>query len=67
VFPYPRDRSFRVTLDLGALASKADPARVRVEAFAAGTRLGPVPAKGSGRRIELTLGTPGAGRYVVTW
>ncbi|HNQ89220.1 MAG TPA: hypothetical protein PKM73_11440 [Verrucomicrobiota bacterium] len=69
VFPYPRGRSFRVALDLGRLAPKADPARVRMRALGAeaGEEPGPVPVTVSGRRIEATLGTQAASRYVVTW
>jgi hypothetical protein len=69
VFPYPREKSFRVQLDLDALAPSADPSRIQVRALAAGTQqdLGPVEFQLEGRRLMLTVGTPGAGRYVVTW
>ncbi len=69
VFPYPRDRSFRVTLDLKALAPKAVPGRVRVRALAARTlkELGETPHAFQGGRLTFKVGRPGAGRYLVTW
>ena len=38
VFPYPRDKRFRVSLDLQALAPSANPQHVQVQALAAGTQ-----------------------------
>jgi hypothetical protein len=69
LFPYPREKKFRVSLGLKALAPAADLARVQVRALGAGTQqdLGPAEFKQADGRIELQTGTPGAGRYVVTW
>ena len=69
VFPYPRDKRFRVSLNLQALASSADPRYVQVLALAAGTQqpLGATDSTWESGRLVLTVGTPGAGRYVVTW
>ena len=69
VFPYPRDRRFRVSLDLQALAPTADPRHVQVLALAAGTQqpLGAADFVCENGRLVLTAGTPGAGRYLVTW
>ena len=68
-FPYPRNKDFRASLDLKALAAAADPARIRVRALAAGTQadLGPVNAQVENGRLMLRLNTAGAGRYVITW
>lgn len=70
LFPYPRDKRFRVSLNLKALAPSAEPSRVQVRALAAGTcqDLGPVEIQRDGDRLVLTLGsTPGVGRYELTW
>jgi hypothetical protein len=69
IFPYPRGKSFRASLDLKGLTPAADPATARVRALAAGTLrdLGPVAAAVENSRLVLTLGTPDAGRYEVTW
>ncbi len=69
VFPYPRDKSFQVSLDLQALAPTAAPQHVQVQALAAGTQqpLGPGDFALENARLVLTTGTPGAGRYAVTW
>jgi len=69
VFPYPRDKRFRVSLDLHALAHLADPQQIQVVALAAGTRqpLGAADFAWENGRLVLTVGTPGAGRYVVSW
>lgn len=69
VFPYPRDKRFRVSLDLRALAPSADPKHLEVLALAAGTRqpLGAADFAWENGRLVLTVGTAGAGRYVVTW
>ncbi len=69
VFPYPREKRFRVSLDLQALAPTADPQHVQVQALAAGTQqpLGPGDFAWENGRLMLTAGTPGAGRYAVTW
>ena len=69
LFPYPREKAFRVALDLKALAPSADVAKVQVHALAAGTcqDLGPVESKLENNRLTITLGKPGAGRYRITW
>ena len=69
VFPYPRDKRFRVSLDLQALAPSADPSRLQVQAMAAGTGqpLGAADFVWERGRLVLTVGTPGVGRYLVTW
>jgi hypothetical protein len=69
IWPYPRDQRFRVRLKLQAFAPSADPQHVRVVALAAGTQqpLGAADYTWENGQLVLTLGTPGAGRYVVTW
>jgi hypothetical protein len=69
LFPYPRNTRFRVSLDLKALAPRAQAGQVTVRALAAGTGrdLGPVEFAQSAGRLTLTLGTPGAGRYAIAW
>jgi hypothetical protein len=69
VFPYPREKRFRASLDLKALVPGAEPERVQVRALAALTQrdLGPADFKVDGGRLVLTVGTAAAGRYVVTW
>jgi hypothetical protein len=69
IFPYPREKRFRASLDLKALAPGAEPDRVQVRALAALTQadLGPAEFKVQDGRLVLTFGSAGAGRYVVTW
>jgi hypothetical protein len=69
LFPYPREQRFRVSLDLSALAPSADPAQAKVRALAAGSGndLGPADFTRQGNRLTLTVGAPGAGRYVIDW
>lgn len=69
VFPYPRDRQFKVALDLKALSPKANPRKVKLTALAADTQrdLGEVPFQMEQGRLVFQAGMPGAGRYVVTW
>ncbi|MCF7838625.1 MAG: hypothetical protein K9N49_08340, partial [Candidatus Marinimicrobia bacterium] len=69
VFPYPRGREFRASLELKALAPGGDAARARVRAVAAGTGadLGPVPITIAQGRLMLQFGMAKAGRYVITW
>jgi hypothetical protein len=69
IFPYPRDKSFRASLDLKTLAPAAKRTKVQVRALTAETQrdLGPVDFTMEGGRLLLTFATPGAGRYVVTW
>ena len=69
VFSYPRDKRFRVSLDLRALAPSADPQHVQVQALAARDQqpLDAADFAWEDGRLLLTVGTPGAGRYVVSW
>lgn len=69
IFPYPRDKPFRASLDLKAIAPAARRTKVQVRALAAATQhdLGAVDFKQEGGRLLLNFGTTGAGRYVVTW
>ena len=69
LFPYPRDKAFRVELDLKALAPAANLSTVKVRALSAGTRqdLGPAEFRIKAGRLVLTVGKPGAGRYVIAW
>lgn len=69
VFPYPRDRRFRISIDVRALAPAADLAKLQVRALAAGDQhdLGPVEFANDNGRLTFTAGAPGAGRYVVKW
>ena len=69
IFPYPRDRAFRASLNLKALTPAAKPAKLQVRALAAGTQadLGPVDFKLEKGRLLLTFAAPGAGRYIVAW
>jgi len=69
LFPYPREKKFRVSLDLKALAPGAGLSRVQVRALRAGTQedLGPAEFKPENGRLLLTFGVPSAGRYVLTW
>ena len=69
IFPYPRDQSFRASLDLETLAPAAKRTTIQVHALAAKTLrdLGPVNFKLERGRLLLTFGTLGAGRYVVAW
>jgi len=72
VFPYPRGRAFKVTLNLPALApdlKSVDLSHVRVRALAAETQaeMGAVPAKLEKGRLTWQCGAPGVGRYVVSW
>jgi hypothetical protein len=69
LFPYPRDKALRVTLDMKALAPAADLSALKVRALSAGTcqDLGPAEFHVEGGRLVLSVGKPGAGRYVITW
>jgi hypothetical protein len=69
VFPYPRERQFRVSLDLKALAPSADASRVKIRALAAGDchDLGPVDFAWQNGRLTFATGAKGVGRYAVTW
>lgn len=69
IFPYPRERNFRVSLDVKSLAPRANLAHLQVRALAAGDQrdLGPTEFKIENERLLFPVGTPGAGRYLVTW
>ena len=69
VFPYPREKRFRVSLDLRALAPAADVQHVRIQVVAAGDQkpLGSADLTWDNGRLVLTVGAPGAGRYILTW
>jgi hypothetical protein len=69
LFPYPREKRFRASLDLKTLAPAADPARVKVRALAAGDSrdLGPAEFRWESGRLIITFGHAGAGRFVVEW
>ncbi len=69
VFPYPREKPFRVSLDLKALAPSAAASRVKVRALAAGDGhdLGPVDFTWQAGRLVLPVGAKGVGRYTVVW
>lgn len=69
VFPYPRERKFGVSIDVKALATTADLSRLQVRALAAGDShdLGPVEFRQENGRLVFHTGTPGAGRYLVSW
>jgi hypothetical protein len=69
VFPYPREKAFRIALDMKALCPDARTGRFQVRALAAGTQrdLGPVEFRHQDGRLLLTVGKPGAGRYGITW
>jgi hypothetical protein len=66
---YPRERRFRVSLDVKTLTPAADLAHLQVRALAGGggRDLGPVATVQENGRLVLTAGTPGAGRYVIAW
>jgi hypothetical protein len=69
LFPYPRDRQFKVALEVKALAPKADTRKLKLTALAAGDQhdLGAVPFQMEKGRLVFQAGMAGAGRYVVTW
>ena len=69
IFPYPRDKEFRTSIDIKAIVPAADLSKLKVRALAAETNadLGPVESGIENGRLVLPLGTPGAGRFVVVW
>ncbi|MBM3476822.1 MAG: hypothetical protein FJX75_26415 [Armatimonadetes bacterium] len=71
VFPYPRDKAFKVALDTQRILPrvKIDLGKITVHALAAGTQtdMGAVPSQIEKGRVVFEVGTAGAGRYVVTW
>jgi hypothetical protein len=71
LFPYPREKRFRVSLSLPSLAagSTAELSRLQVHALAAGTQedLGPEPFQVQAGKLILEVGRPKAGRFLVKW
>ncbi|MCP4645154.1 MAG: hypothetical protein GY851_32230, partial [bacterium] len=70
VFPYPRDKTFDVALDVYPLARpEKKPTSFQVRALAAMTQedMGEVPHTIEDGRVRFSVGKKGAGRYVVTW
>jgi hypothetical protein len=69
IFPYPRDCQFKLSLDVKALAPKADGRRIKLTALAAGDQrnLGEVPFQMEKGRLVFQAGMAGAGRYAVSW
>ncbi len=69
IFPYPRNRNFRLSLDWALLPKGIDPSTISVRALATSTQrdLGPVEFRNADGQLQIPLGTPGAGRYVVAW
>jgi hypothetical protein len=69
LFPYPRNKQFRVSLDLKTLAPSADPSQVKVRALAAGDGrdLGRAEFHWEQSRLVIPMGRAGAGRYAVQW
>jgi hypothetical protein len=69
LFPYPRDKAFRVSLDLKTLAPTADPSQVKVRAIVAGDGrdLGPAIFRWDNGRLVITMGLSNADRYAVQW
>jgi hypothetical protein len=71
LFPYPREKRFRVSLNLAALTAGATPdaSRLQVRALAAGTQedLGPEPFQVKAGSLTLEVGRPKAGRFLVKW
>jgi hypothetical protein len=69
LFPYPRDKAFRVSVDVKTLVPSANTAAIHVRALAAGDchDLGPAEFHMEGDRLTFTVGKSGAGRYAITW
>jgi hypothetical protein len=69
LFPYPRGKQFRVSLELKTLAPTADRSQVQVRALAEGDGrdLGPAEFRWEQGRLVIPMGRSGAGRYVVQW
>jgi hypothetical protein len=69
IFPYPREKPFKLALDIKALAPQAKTNRLKVTALAIGDQknLGAAPFKIDQGRLALTVGQAGVGRYVVIW
>ncbi|MCX6925461.1 MAG: hypothetical protein NT154_19970, partial [Verrucomicrobia bacterium] len=71
LFPYPREKKFRISLDLRALVADpaADLSHVQVRALAAGTQQDPGPEsfQVEAGKLILEAGRPKVGRFVVKW
>lgn len=69
VFPYPRERRFRVSLDLRRWKGAGRGNRAQVRALAPRTLadLGLVESRLDRGRLVFETAMPGAGRYVVSW
>jgi hypothetical protein len=69
LFPYPRDRQFKVALELKALAPTADFRQLKLRALAVGTQqdLGAVPFTMENGRFVFQPGKAGVGRYMLSW
>jgi hypothetical protein len=72
VFPLPRQKTFRASLNLKELAPTADPAKVQVRMLGAGDQkdLGPASWTYENDRLTITMDArreQPVGRYVVTW
>ncbi len=71
VFPYPREKSFTVALDIAHIAGNAPQSldSVRITALAARTQidLGDVPYDVRDGRIVFAVGRADAGRYRIRW
>ena len=65
VFPYPRNRQFRVELDAAALGLANLPLKVQALKALGDEVLQDVPFERRGQRIRFAVGHEGAGRYVV--
>jgi hypothetical protein len=69
LFPLPREKPFRVSLNLKSLAPSADPTKVQVHALGIGDAkdLGPAKFQWEKDRLVIPMGDPGVGRYEVSW
>lgn len=69
LYPYPREKPFRVVFDLKALCPRGRDAEIQVRALAAGSDrdIGPVEFQRRDGRLLLTVGKPGAGKYAITF
>ena len=69
LFPYPRDKPFRVSIDVKGLAPTANVSAIKVRALAAGTQqdLGPVEFTLKDTKLEIVAGKTRVGRFVISW
>ncbi|MEW6360060.1 MAG: DUF5696 domain-containing protein [Planctomycetota bacterium] len=66
LLPFPRDRKFRIELDLRPLLPQRSVSKADIVAVdAAGKALGPVPGTVSNGRLAFDAGTKGAARYQI--